>query len=177
LTNEELELGYDLRDRIRKLALLVDLQQHLGFTFSASALNAIQGRPDFFARQKPFHELLAESGEGEFGCVLLARTKQLFEPFLANTIAATIERVAHSTTENSDTSAAAGGGGGGAAVQERCERLTARVYGERSRHRILRLVRLADAYVSCGSLDKAKDCCAQAFNILTLGKLSQVFDI
>ena len=169
LTNEELALDYDLREHIRKLSLLLDLQQHLGFTFSAAALNAIQSNQDFFATQKPFHELLTALGEGEFGCVLLPRTKQLFEPFLTTTIDATIERAAESAghvAEIDDASAAA-------RVEEKCERLTASVYGEKSLHRILRLVKLADAYVRCGILDKAKNCCAQAFTLLTQGKLGE----
>jgi translation elongation factor EF-Ts len=142
----------------------------LGFTFSTAALNAIQSNSDFFTAQKPFQELLAALGEGESGCVLLPRTKQLFEPFLTKTINETIERAAAQLTDGN----AVHGVNAGAAVQEKCEQLTASVYGENNLHRILHLVKLADTYVRCDSLDKAKSCCAQAFTLLTQDKLGEV---
>lgn len=162
MTSEELALEYDLREQIRKLSLLLDLQQHLGFSFSADALNLIQSAA-FFSGERPFHSLVTSLDKGEASCLLLPRTKQLFEPFLTNTICSTIEKVsllavgAGSNPVDTETLEA----------MKKCERLTASVYGEKNRHRILRLAKLADGYLRANQVDQAKDCCAEAFALLT----------
>lgn len=171
LSSEEMELNFDLRERIRKLSLLLEVQHHLGLSFSQKVLSAFQCRPNFFSQEKPFRELLTELGQLKTGCIILPRTKQLFEPFLTHTINRTIDLAA----ARSVSPLASTGETCSAAIlarrMEECVRLATAAYGIANKQHIMRLAKLADAYITCGSLQEANECCQQALDLLTRDKV------